>query len=261
VRAAARKLELPKSTVSDIKVQKLGIKGRVKQKAPKYKNGQKERARAACGTILRKAHGHIVIMDDETYVPVDPADVPGRQFYHARDPNSVPDEHRFKAKQKFPKQYLVWQCMDSEGHVSRPYIQTGTMDANTYKSECLVKRLLPFINQYHKGRRVLFWPDMAKIHYAKIVKEWLTEQKIPFVTWEENAPNVPQARPIERFWALCKKEYSQRQDAPATEHAFTCIWSRLSKEVATRSSKKLMQNVRPALRQINEVGVYEPLKN
>ena len=48
VRSAALKLKLDKSTVSQIKVHKLGITARTKKKSPKYLPEQKQRAKTYC---------------------------------------------------------------------------------------------------------------------------------------------------------------------------------------------------------------------
>jgi len=66
-----------------------------------------------------------------------------------------------------------------------------------------LKRLVPFINK----RKILFWPDMASCHYTSEVKECFESESIEFVEKAENAPNISEAHPIERFWALCKREY------------------------------------------------------
>jgi hypothetical protein len=228
---------------------------------PKYREGQQERAEVGAGNIIKRLRGRILIMDDETYVPLDPRDVHGRQFYHTDDKNVVPDADRFKGVAKFPKRYMIWQCVDSCGNVSKPYVCLGTMTWKTYLEQCLRKRLLPFIRRYHKDKRVLFWPDMATCHYAKEVQEFLNRHRIPYVLRGENAPNVPQARPIERFWLLCKREYRKRSEMATSSHAMTCIWSRLSREVGKKRLKKLMKGVRQKLRQIRDHGVYEPLKH
>lgn len=257
VRSAAKQLGVPKSTLSDAKVRKLGIRAYTRKDAPKYTDGQRERAQVACGVLANKTWAHAIIMDDETYVHSDPSQVPGRSFYHARNKSDVPIENRLKPRKKFPKKFLVWQCVDGDGHVSKPFVSTKSMDQHVYL-ECLEKYLLPFIREYHNNQRMLFWPDLARCHYANAVRNWLNERRIPYVEEEENAPNVPQARPIERFWSLCKTAYRARPEGEVSKHAFTCIWARLSKQIASRHLKKLMKKTRPALRQIRDHGVYGP---
>ncbi len=125
-----------------------------------------------------------------------------------------------------------------------------------YLEHCLKRRLIPFIKRYHPNCNVLFWPDLATCHYAKEVVGWLQRKRIPYVQRRDSAPNVPQARPIERFWSLCKREYRRRTSTAKTAHAMACIWPRLSRKVAAKSLHKLMRKTRGKLRVIKDYGVY-----
>ncbi len=80
---AAKELNMDISWLKKIKIQKLGIRARVKQIVPRYKKDQEERVQKCCKKLFRKMSGKIVVIDDETYVPVDPANVPGREFFHS----------------------------------------------------------------------------------------------------------------------------------------------------------------------------------
>ncbi len=62
---------------------------------------------------------------------------------------------------------------------------------------------MPFIK---KHSNYIFWPDLASSHYANSVLNYLRKQKINFVEKTENPANVPEARPIEDFWADLKRE-------------------------------------------------------
>jgi len=46
------------------------------------------------------------------------------------------------------------------------------------------------------------------------VTDHLTAKNIEFETKDANAPHLPQARGIERFWALCKSRHSGLQNKP-----------------------------------------------
>src|SRR5262249_49165684 len=87
VRNAATSLGMKKSTVSYIKVKKLGIKARTKKRVPKYTGNQEQRAKTGLRKIYEKCKHKVLVIDDETYVPVDPKDVPGRHFFHSSDPS------------------------------------------------------------------------------------------------------------------------------------------------------------------------------
>lgn len=114
--------------------------------------------------------------------------------------------------------------------------------------------MLPFIKIHHNLDQVLFWPDMASSHYEKKVVEWLKDKKVDFVAKDENAPNVPQARPIETFWALCKSEYKGRNVAAKSLSSFKRIWKNISNKVARESAQKLMKDARKNLRAIGYGG-------
>lgn len=264
VRSGAAKVGLKKSTYDWIKVHKLGITARRKQTVPKYTGNQKERAKTACRKIYRKrllsAKNKILVIDDETYVPAETDQVPGLEYYHCSDKSTVPDQYRFKPKAKFCKKFLVWQAIDELGNVSDPFISTGTITGEVYLNECLKKRLMPFIQKYHETSDILFWMDMATSHYKGEVIEWLTAQGIDFIEKDQNAPNVPQARPIEKFWALCKAKYKLRKNSAKSLSSFKRIWKNISATVACDSAQTLMKEARRNLREIGYGGVHSPYK-
>jgi hypothetical protein len=100
--------------------------------------------------------------------------------------------------------------------------------------------------------------------FAKTVVHYFTDisnfENLNFVSKTDNPPNVPQARPIEKFWALCKSEYGKRSKTPKNLNGFKKVWRNLSKKIADNSAKALMSGIRKKLRLIGDKGVYEPLK-
>ena len=123
---------------------------------------------------------------------------------------------------------------------------------------------MPFIEKYHKNSEILFWPDLATIHYSKEVQNWLFSQNINFVPKTGNAPNVPNARPIEKFWDFCKNLYkssSKRPDKPKSLAGLKKVWQNISKEVAEKNGQSLMRSVRQKLRLIGREGVLAPYKH
>lgn len=260
VRKGAKKIGIPKSTYSDIKIRKLRIKAYKRETIPKHTEEQKQRAKKNCKKILSKAKEKILLIDDETYVPIDPEQINGNDYYHCEKKEDISDDIRFKHKAKFPEKYLVWQCLDEKGNVSKAYISTESMNGETYLNECLKKILFPFIKKHHEKDDVLLWMDMASPHYHHDVVQWLQKNKINFVEKKENAPNVPIARPIERFWALCKREYNNMKKPAKTLRSFASIWSSISKKVAKESAQNLMKNARKNLKIISNDGVNAPYK-
>ena len=258
-RKLAAKLGISTKTLGRIK-KELNVKSYVKEKAPKYIKDQEIRAKRGARAIYNEMlRGKIIVMDDETYVHFDPSEVPGKKFYKCLKKDTVPDKFRFDSKTKFPKKYLVWQAIDSEGNVSEPFIGQGTITANVC-IKILKNYLIPFIEKYHSRDEILFWPDLAPAHYAKVAQAFYEAENINFVARNMNPPNLPQGRPIERFWALCKQKYSERSEIARSFHGFVTIWKNISKKVAEKSGQKLMDRLKNKLRSISREGVLAPLK-
>lgn len=257
VRQTAKKLNINRGTVQVIKKRE-GIRTEKCKTVPKMTELQQKTAKTNSRKILQKSANKVLILDDETYIPVDPSDTKVSKHFNFIDKRSVPKEVQFNGKTKFPKQFLVWQAIDEYGNTSEPYVKKGTLTSNEYLEECLKKRLIPFIEKYHKNNEVMFWPDMATIHYAKTVTDWLKSKKIPFIEKYENIPNCPHARPIEKFWAFCKLEYSKRSIISKSLIGFNTVWKNLSLKVAQKSGYNLMSTVRKRLREIQTGGAFGP---
>lgn len=241
----------------------LKIKSRRKQKVPQHNQDQVIRAERACRALYKKTvnsgGNYFIVMDDETYVPMDPTQVPGLQFYNEFSDSPLPIEDKIKPTIKFPKKFLVWQAIGQDGRVSEPFITSGTINQHIYLKECIQARLLPFLKSYGDEHKILFWPDMASSHYAKTVVEELKKNKIEFVTKEENAPNVPHCRPIEKFWAICKSHYKARNKMCKSLRSFSTFWRNISKKVALESGKELFLGLSSKLYSAGHRGILSPL--
>ncbi|CAH1110822.1 unnamed protein product [Psylliodes chrysocephalus] len=181
------------------------LKYRKRRKCPKYTVNQLERIPRCCRSLRIRhfANNKIIIMDDEKYFTFANPEISGNSGFYTDNFNDCPDNVKFKEKAKFEDKIMVW-CAISEAGVSRPYVgrvRGQAVDANVYTQNCLPK-LLDFINLYHANDEIMLWPDLASCHYAHATRQWLEANHIPFVPREDNPPNVPQARPIETFWAL-----------------------------------------------------------
>ena len=260
VRETALKFKISKSTIQNIK-QREGVKTYKCVKASKMTEDQQKRAKINSRKILVKSAHKILVLDDETYVTVDPRDINGVKYYNCTDKSQVPNEVKFKGKQKFPKQFLIWQALDQCGHVSEAYIKMGTMNSKEYMEECLMKRLVPFIKKYHQIDKVMFWPDLAPIHYQKDVINCLKQNGIQFIDKSINIPGCPQARPIEIFWGKCKEMYSRLTFIPDSIKSFGKIWQKISSEKAESSGHTIMRGIRGKLRQISSGGAFTPLSS
>ncbi len=99
---------------------------------------------------------------------------------------------------------MVWQAIDENGKVSDPYIIEGTLNGSSYLKECLKKRLLPFIDKYHKREDVLFWAYMSRVHCTNEVTDWLTSTGIDFLSWKEMLQKYRKLVPLRNFGHCAK---------------------------------------------------------
>ena len=92
-------------------------------------------------------------------------------------------------------------------------------------------------------------------HYAKLVTDWLNEQKIPFVPKTKNPANLPEGRPIEDFWAILKREvYMDAWTAQNVDQLETRIRYCL-KKMDVKVVQRLASTTHKRLDQIRRCGV------
>ena len=196
-------------------------------------------------------------MDDESYFPADLSQVPGVKFYHTSDKTAINKQLTIKNVEKYSSKFLVWQAISSDGNRSKPFITTGqAMNGKLYLQQCIQARLLPFIDQYYQCQNVLFWPDLATAHYQKDVLATLHQNGITVVPRNKNPPNLPQARPIERYWCLVKQVYQQRKKSANALNSFKRMYATDSRKVSHDTVRGLMDNVPKILRSIRYKGAY-----
>ena len=121
--------------------------------------------------------------------------------------NCSSSQHQVSKEKKFEPKVMIWMALSSKD-VSDVYVHKSKQAVRqaTYLDECINKRLLPFIEKYHHDGNYIFWPDLASAHYSTAVQQRLEEKNVPFVSREDNPPNVHQARPIETIWTLLERK-------------------------------------------------------
>ncbi len=144
-------------------------------------------------------------MDDESYFTLSNSTLAGNESFYTDDIENVPENVRYKKQAKFEKKVMVWEAISPKGMTDAYYVPAGlAINQHVYREECLRKRLLTFIKTKHSANKFVFWPDLASSHYAKSVQNWLDEHNIEYVPRHLNPANLPEARPIEDFWAYLK---------------------------------------------------------
>ena len=180
-------------------------------------------------------------MYDETYVLGHFSELLGQEFYVADSRGNVDEQFRTRKQSKFPKRFLVWQAICSSGKRNKFFVGQGIVNSNIYIKECMQKRFLPFLREHNES--TFFWPDLASCHYSRATAEWYNANGVVFVPKEANPPNCPELRPVERYWALVKRDLKETKGATKSLQDFRRKWKRASEKVAESSIKSMMEEV------------------
>ena len=196
----ARRLRINDHTVKRI-MSDMGIQKRTRKIVPrvseKQRLAQKKRLNKARRGLLASHNGLDVVMDDESYFPLC-RHQHKEYYYEGRQP--APDEVRYKQKGKFEPKVLVWIAISPRGR-SRPVIFNSKLNvtAKVYQDKMIRPYLHPFLQEKYPTGGYVFWPDLARVHYAKSTVELLDELGILLLPKDQNPPAAPQIRPIELF--------------------------------------------------------------
>ena len=258
-RKLGRRFRVHQSTISRNLRQRTSVIIRKRKKAPKMDSEeQQRRARKNCSKLYRKLlNDYDLIIDDEKFFKLSGNNVLGNRYFYSTDPSAAPPNIRFQQKTKFESKVMVWMAISAKG-VSNVYVHRGkqAVDQKIYLKECINRRLLPFVDKYHSNGNFLFWPDLARSHYSKIVQQRLNEKNIPYVSLVDNPPNVPQARPIEVIWTILERKiYENNWEANNIDHLVRRIKQKI-KELDQQMLQDMMEGVRRKLRAIWRDGLY-----
>ncbi|KAJ3659055.1 hypothetical protein Zmor_010764 [Zophobas morio] len=209
LRKIGRKFKIDKKYVSNI-LKENNVKLATRKSAPKYsekqKLEQKRKLRHLSESAFSPSNGTEIIIDDESYFTFDGSDTANNKHFYCKEGEEVDDKVKFKRHKKFQSKLLVWLAISSRGHSTAFICPSGnSVNADIYEKQCIRSRLVRFIREKHSDGNFVFWPDMATAHYAANVIAAYNELNIPFIPKDKNVPNVPQLRPIERFWRNLKR--------------------------------------------------------
>jgi transposase len=254
-REISKKFELTQSYVNEI-LSEQGLQAYRKMKVPAVTEDQQLRQRTRVDRLYRSLLAGdvkpLVIMDDESYFTLSSSTVPGNQYYYASARGDAPDEQRLSPRKKFESRVLVWLAISERGMSQVYFCHSSSMNGEIYSKECVVRRLLPFIEKFHSDGNYLFWPDLASCHYARHVIQTFNDHDVNFVHKDLNPPCVPHLRPIENFWAILKQQvYHHNWQAGSLQQLENRIRYCLARMDFT-VVQTMMGNVRSLLRRARE---------
>lgn len=259
VRFLANKFGVSKSYVQKVKKNN-GLKSFKVLKAPSRDEKDEKKARSRARRLYERhmrGKSDCFIMDDETYCKANFRELPGSEFYVAKNRFGVLKKYRTQCLSKYCKKYLVWQAICACGKKSKIFVTSGTINGQIYRNECLKKRLLPFIRDHtSRGiKNILFWPDLASCHYSKETMKWYVDNKVNVVPRDANPQNSPELRPIERYWAIIKGYLKKGRRAAKNEREFSRFWHWATKKVPESVVKRMMEKVKRKVRVFGRIGL------
>jgi hypothetical protein len=230
-----------------------------RKKAPKSSENQKNRQKKCLEKLrrdlLKPSNGIDVIMDEESYFTFDGSNCYGNDSHHSYDGLEAPENVKYKFTSKFPPKVMVWIAISAKGLSDPLIMKSGSINASLYIKECLNNRLVEFIAKYHSDGKYIFWPDLATSHYANLTQAEYSRLKIKVVPKNLNPPNVPQVRPIERFWSILKRKvYFDGWEAESNDHLIRKIKKELNNMPKT-VCQSLMNGLKTQVRKAADNGV------
>lgn len=258
LRKLGRKYNIDKKYVSNI-LKEHNVSLVTRKSAPKYSEkqlkDQRRKLRQLAENEFSPSNGLDVIIDDESFFTLDGSDTANNKHYYCRKGKDVDCEVVYKRHKKFQQKLLVWVAISCKGH-SQAYIcpSGNSVNAEIYEKQCIRTRLKKFIDKNHSDGNYIFWPDMATSHYAGSVIAAFEDLQIPFVTKSRNVPNVPQLRPIERFWRNLKRDvYSSGWEASNVDKLKQRIYQKL-RQTPDSTFVNLMRRLKTKIRQASRYG-------
>jgi transposase len=192
-------------------LEKEGLKAYVQQKKPDLTlNHKRDRLEFA------KAHLHWTVEQWKTVMFSDESTISrvgsfGKKFYYCTKEHKRLKPHQIKeTKQSGGGKIMVWGCMTCRGVGDLCWIP-GTINSEGYL-DVLKDYVLASRDWYGMDPATfIFQQDNARVHTARIVRDFFDESNITVLEWPANSPDL---NPTENLWSYLKRELDQYKEAP-----------------------------------------------
>ena len=98
----------------------------------------------------------------------------------------------------------------------------------------------------------LLWPGLASIHYLRDTISWYEEYEVAYVKKIHNPPYSPELRPIERYWAILKRNVKKRSWAASEIKSFKNKLDGAIKSIDMKVVQNLMGGVKEKIRKFDQ---------
>ncbi|CAF4807446.1 unnamed protein product, partial [Rotaria sp. Silwood2] len=130
----------------------MGVSYCKKKRAPKYTEEQHQEVLIRVRRLYRilSNYDFELVMDDEKCFLLHSESVAANRGFYTSDKDITPPEIKFRRSQKYEPKILVWTAL-SENGISKPFFakQQQSINEAIYLKECIIARLVPFIEGYH----------------------------------------------------------------------------------------------------------------
>ena len=253
---AARKYGCSQKHISTTLATKTTIRVRKKTPIPKRNDEQKRQAKFKCGRLYRNFRGLNWVIDDETYLTLAHTTINGNNLFYTSDVNETPSSVKYTEMAKYEEKLCLWSAISNKG-ICKPYfaLPRTMVNSELYLKECIKKRLMPFIEENHSDGDYIFWPDKAAPHYSDMVTEYFMENDVNYVDKDDNPTNLPECRPIEKFWSILKghvyKNNWQAKDLHKLKERIQRCWNKVNQTTV----KDLANSVQRRIDAVRRNGV------
>jgi hypothetical protein len=99
--------------------------------------------------------------------------------------------------------------MKKQNKVSEPVFpqHPNSMSVKFYQEHYISTAFVPFIDENHLENNIMFWSNLASVHYSNSTLQLLEALRTPFVSKTSNPPNIPECRPVENLRTNLKAEH------------------------------------------------------
>lgn len=203
IRRIAKDTGVPRTTVSTIVRQDLGLRSRACQKVQGLTELQRQKRLDRCKKILnmlKRQRNKVLIFSDEKIFTVDATSNSRSTRYIAKSPEEADPAVKYVGKTKHPAGAMMLGVIGSDGKAFPPYWTKGTVDSIQYK-QLLSRKVFPALDATYGCGNWIWTQDGAPAHTSNAVQKYIANKLGSGGFWSKEVwpPNSPNLNPLDYF--------------------------------------------------------------